>query len=105
MSGREEISRTAFDAREEMARVAFKSGDPELSREVHDRNKIKESAFGDLKIAPESHLTGQGTYLKSAVFGGLDGIVTTFSVVARFVLDGDDEGLFHYAYNDTHGAL
>jgi len=30
----------------------------------------------------EEHQTEQGQYIKSAVYGGLDGIITTFAVVA-----------------------
>lgn len=33
----------------------------------------------------EIHMTGQGKYLKSRVYGGLDGVVTTFAVVAGVI--------------------
>jgi hypothetical protein len=32
--------------------------------------------------AEEAHKTDAGQYIKAAVFGGLDGIITTFAVVA-----------------------
>eukprot|EP01147_Barroeca_monosierra_P010615 gene10615-2737_t len=55
----------------ELARKAYQSQDPELSRLAHE-----------LGSAPEVHQTGTGQYIKAAVFGGLDGIITTFAVVA-----------------------
>jgi len=53
------------------AKKAFATRDAELSRLAHD-----------LASAPEQHMKGSGQYIKAAVFGGLDGIVTTFAVVA-----------------------
>ncbi len=54
------------------AREAFRRGDRAASAAAH-------------AVAPsvdESHQAGAGQYIKSAVYGGLDGIVTTFAVVA-----------------------
>ncbi len=87
------------DSRADQARAAFAKGDAAESKRVHA------SAFENIPISPEEHLTcvlalhatfvhhsvckscmqysDQGTYLKAAVFGGMDGIVTTFAVVAR----------------------
>lgn len=56
------------------ARSAYRHNDPAASRRAHEG--------GD---APEKHQTGGGQYIKSFVYGGLDGIVTTFAVVAGVV--------------------
>ena len=57
--------------RSKNAKKAYVARDAELSRLVHE-----------LEAAPEQHTKGSGQYIKAAVFGGLDGIVTTFAVVA-----------------------
>lgn len=53
------------------ARDAWRHHDPEASRQAHESGN-----------APEKHQVGSGQYIKSFVYGGLDGIVTTFAVVA-----------------------
>jgi vacuolar iron transporter family protein len=52
-----------------LARAAYRELDPEISRKAHDAEH-----------APEEHRGGQ--YIKSIIYGGLDGIITTFAVVA-----------------------
>ncbi len=54
----------------EKALAAYRKRDPEASRQAH------------LTEAPEEHRREQGQFIKSFVYGGLDGIVTTFAVVA-----------------------
>ncbi len=56
------------------ARGAYRHHDPEASRKAHESGN-----------APEEHQTGHGQYIKSFVYGGLDGIVMTFAVVAGVV--------------------
>jgi len=53
---------------------AYRKKDIAASKNAHSSDKIK-SAF-------EEHKTGSGEYLAQAVYGALDGIVTTFAVVA-----------------------
>jgi len=52
---------------------AYKGRNAEQSRQAHDRSAGE---------AREEHRQTQGQYIKSIVYGGLDGIVTTFAVVA-----------------------
>lgn len=54
----------------EGAKKAFKARDAEASRLAHD------------SAAREAHKSTHGRYIKSMVYGGLDGIITTFAVVA-----------------------
>jgi VIT1/CCC1 family predicted Fe2+/Mn2+ transporter len=51
---------------------AFRKRSAEFSRQAHDRSEEE---------AREEHRT-QGQYIKSLIYGGLDGIITTFAVVA-----------------------
>ncbi|MFW9998113.1 MAG: VIT1/CCC1 transporter family protein, partial [Candidatus Odinarchaeota archaeon] len=55
----------------EKAREAYKNKDLEATIKAHS-----------LKLAREDHQQEQGKYIKSVVYGGLDGIITTFAVVA-----------------------
>jgi len=54
----------------EKAKEAYKSKNAEASKKAHQIN------------APEQHQQAQGQYIKSAIYGGLDGTITTFAVVA-----------------------
>lgn len=56
-------------ARSELARRAFATGNVEASKLAHS-------------MPQEKHDHGVAGYVKAAVFGGLDGIITTFAVVA-----------------------
>ncbi len=52
------------------ARAAYHDLDAQASREAHETS------------VAEPHRQAQGKYVKSMVYGGLDGIITTFAVVA-----------------------
>ena len=54
----------------EKALEAYQRRDPEASKRVH------------MAIADEEHRQEQGRFIKSVIYGGLDGIITTFAVVA-----------------------
>ena len=54
----------------QQAKDAYNHKDRAGSVEAHQTN------------APEQHQSEQGQYLKSLVYGGLDGIITTIAVVA-----------------------
>lgn len=54
----------------QQAKVAYQQQSPEASRAAHDA------------MAAENHMGEHGKYIKSVVYGGLDGIITTFAVVA-----------------------
>ena len=62
----------------EEARKAYVSGDVQASKEAHVGLRDEEGRV--LKTHKEKHKEG-GEFLKSAVYGGLDGIITTYSVV------------------------
>ncbi|CAJ1028729.1 putative VIT family [Leishmania utingensis] len=53
------------------ARAAFRAGDVEASRREHMK-----------PMHIESHNSSASEYVKSVVFGGLDGIMTTFAIIA-----------------------
>ena len=63
------LSKRLLDAIE-----AFRNKDIDATRKAHETDKIKSSL--------EQHKTGVGAYIGEAVYGALDGIVTTFAVVA-----------------------
>jgi VIT1/CCC1 family predicted Fe2+/Mn2+ transporter len=55
------------------AREAYLNRSVERSRRAHERSRDE---------ALEEHRQEQGRYIKSLIYGGLDGIITTFAVVA-----------------------
>lgn len=55
------------------AREAYRNNNIEASIKAHHKRTV---------AAPEQHNQEQGQYIKSLIYGGLDGIITTFAVVA-----------------------
>ncbi|MDZ7315135.1 MAG: VIT1/CCC1 transporter family protein [candidate division KSB1 bacterium] len=51
------------------------------AREAYKRRDVEAGRAAHLQ-PPEAHREEQGKYIKSLVYGGLDGIITTFAVVA-----------------------
>jgi VIT1/CCC1 family predicted Fe2+/Mn2+ transporter len=64
----------SFNKRIEQAREAFEKRDAEASRRAHSARAIRE--------ARERHGGAGSLYIGDLVYGGLDGIVTTFAVVS-----------------------
>ena len=56
--------------------TALKQDDSAGNATAMTRGQVPHSA------SQENHITGIGTYIKSIVFGGVDGIITTFAVVS-----------------------
>lgn len=53
----------------------------EKAKSAYKNKNLKESKAAHNAVAPEKHQIS-GQYIKSAIYGGLDGIITTFAVVA-----------------------
>jgi len=61
-----------FSRNLDKAKEAFKNKDIDSAKKAHE---MKKRSY-------EKHNTEQGQYIKNVVYGGLDGIITTFAVVA-----------------------
>jgi hypothetical protein len=59
----------------EVARKAFEGHDVDASRKYHDNTNANESPSEDWHQS-------EGGFLKPIIFGGLDGILTSFAIVA-----------------------
>ncbi|CAD8163550.1 unnamed protein product [Paramecium pentaurelia] len=78
----------------ELARQAYMGKNVEMTKQAHNYNP-SEQLYTDIKVNEndplkkqdshtEKHSTG-GNYLRSSVFGGMDGMMTTFSVVTAVI--------------------
>jgi vacuolar iron transporter family protein len=68
----------SISKRLEQARTAYQKKDQQLSAALHEVKEIQ-------KAASEEHGAEGSKYIGSMVFGGLDGIITTFAVVSGVV--------------------
>jgi len=66
------------EAKFKQAKDAYLNNDVDQSKLIHD----KYSAVADQEDRKEPHKEESGEFIKSIVFGGLDGIITTFAIVA-----------------------
>ncbi len=62
--------------RSTIAERAYREKNPDLAKKAHTQRLIEHSVYH-----PDEH-RGSGTYLGDSVYGALDGMVTTFAVVA-----------------------
>lgn len=72
-----------FSRSMDKAREAYKAGDIELSKKAHlpvSEQNILQGTDRASSSHVEKHKKG-GEFIKSAIFGGLDGIITVFAVV------------------------
>ena len=76
VSGAEASETTPLTVSNNMARSTFLSGNAEASRFYHENKHDKGHAASE-----EGHQT-EGGFLKPIIFGGLDGILTSFAIVA-----------------------
>ena len=58
------------------------SRDLHQAKEAYQKRNTQASRAAHNAVAKEAHQGAHGKYIKSVVYGGLDGIVTTFAVVA-----------------------
>ena len=67
------------------ARKAYLTHDVELAKKAHTNHQSEgKENLDDLEIQKKEHVEQHSTaggYIKSAVYGGLDGMITTYSVV------------------------
>jgi VIT1/CCC1 family predicted Fe2+/Mn2+ transporter len=62
-------------------RPAFQSKDANISRQIHEKRAALFSRQGGTSPTPERHVMG-GEALKSAVYGAVDGVLTSFAILS-----------------------
>eukprot|EP00486_Rosalina_sp_Unknown_P012610 CAMPEP_0201591922 /NCGR_PEP_ID=MMETSP0190_2-20130828/189958_1 /ASSEMBLY_ACC=CAM_ASM_000263 /TAXON_ID=37353 /ORGANISM="Rosalina sp." /LENGTH=275 /DNA_ID=CAMNT_0048050461 /DNA_START=32 /DNA_END=859 /DNA_ORIENTATION=+ len=81
-----ELSNKNEEATNEQIRDAYKDKDADASRKLHDTKLTRlDSNNPDnevLEVPMEEQHKALGDYVKSIIYGGLDGIITTFAIVA-----------------------
>ncbi|RLN58357.1 hypothetical protein BBJ29_004527 [Phytophthora kernoviae] len=82
-SGKMDYGSTSYSDVMVDVKKAYNSGDHETSRLLH---QLK-ADMGNHSHAQENHMTG-GEHIKSGVYGGLDGIITTFATVTSVAGSG-----------------
>ncbi|EAR83462.1 integral membrane protein (macronuclear) [Tetrahymena thermophila SB210] len=63
------------------ARQAYYEGNVEMSKKAHRNETVQGQEDEKLKSDHNEDHNNSGAYIKSAVYGGLDGTITTYSVV------------------------
>jgi len=61
------------------------SRDLNRAKDAYKSNDVNALVAAHTQFAPEQHQNTSGKYIKSIVYGGMDGIITTFAVVAGVV--------------------
>ena len=59
-----------------------KTRDLNKARDAYKTKDVQAAKAAHTLMAPEDHRLEHGKYIKSVIYGGLDGIITTFAVVA-----------------------
>ena len=85
----EDYTELSSSLRDKKIKSAYKKGDNEESKNLHVSKTNNYSSGGTrFEISDEKHKGEIGDFMKSIIFGGLDGIITLFAIVAS--ISGSD---------------